>query len=365
MRIGFFTDTFLPQRNGVVTSLLSFGPELVRRGHEVFVFCPQSNVKEYGGMIVHSYPSVTFRPYPEFKIAVPQGRERVPKLDVVHTHSPFSLGVFGWRVSRKQKIPRVSTFHTLLSEYVHYLTRFGKGVLERVAWRYCQLYYNRHRKIIAPSNALKRVLREHHIKKPIAVIPTGIDIDFFKPAEKGNARKRLGIKNDEKVFLSLGRLGYEKNIDVVLKALKNIDGKLIIAGSGPAEKKLKKLKRELNLQNKVSFVGYVPEKLKPLYYSAADALVIASGSETQGLVVAEAMACGCPVIGANSLAIPEVLNNGKNGYLFEPGNSQELSDILSSFDPPEKMRVNALKSGRQFSIENCTNKLEKLYNSLL
>jgi 1,2-diacylglycerol 3-alpha-glucosyltransferase len=364
MRIGFFTDTFLPQRNGVVTSLLGFGPELVKRGYEVFVFCPQSNVKEYGGMIVHSYPSVTFRPYQEFKIAVPRGSERVPKLDIVHTHSPFSLGVFGLRVSKKQKIPRVSTFHTVLSEYVRYLSRFGKGFFRGIAWRYCRLYYNRHRNIIAPSNALKRVLRGHHIKKPIAVIPTGIDIDFFKPAKKGNARKQLGIKNDEKVFLSLGRLGYEKNIDVVLKALENIDGKLIIAGGGPAEKKLKKLKMELGLRNKVSFTGYIPEKLKPLYYSAVDALVIASESETQGVVVAEAMACGTPAIAADFLALPEIVKDGKNGYLFEPGDVEVLSQILQNFKPTKRMKNAALKSAGEFSIQKCTNKLEKFYSAL-
>ncbi len=364
MRIGFFTDTFLPQRNGVVTSLLSFGSELVKRGHEVFVFCPQSNVKEYGGMTVYSYPSVAFRPYPEFRIAVPQGRDRAPKLDIVHTHSPFTMGFFGWRVSRWQKIPRVSTFHTLLSGYVGYFTRFGKSILKRVTWRYCRLFYNRHRKLIAPSNALKRVLREHHIKKPITVIPTGIDTNFFKPIEKEKARKKLGIKG-EKIFLCLGRLGHEKNIDIVLRGLKNADAKLIIAGKGPAEKKMKRLKKELGLRKKVSFVGYIPEKLKPLYFSSADALILASTSETQGVVVVEAMACGIPVIGANSLAIPEIIEEGKNGYLFEPGDIDELSGILSSFTPSDEMKINALRTGRRFSVEESTNKLEDFYAGLL
>ncbi len=364
MRIGFFTDTFLPQRNGVVTSILSFGPELVKKGHEVFVFCPRSNVKEHHGMVVRSYPSVTFRPYPEFKIAVPRGSGSLPKLDIVHTHGPFSLGVFGLRVAKQQGVPPVSTFHTMLSEYVRYLFRFGRGVLRRITWKYCKFYYNRCHKIIAPSNALKKILLQHQIKKSIAVVPTGIDLDFFKPIEKKKAKKKLGI-DAEQVFLMLGRLGFEKNIDVVLQACKDVNAKFIIAGRGPAERTLKNLRRKLGLQKKVSFTGYVPEKLKPIYYSAADAFVIASTSETQAVVVAEAMACGCPVIGANSLAIPEMVKNGKNGYLFEPGNPEELSKILSSFDPPKRMRVDALKSGRRFSIENCTNKLEKLYSSLL
>ena len=364
MRIGFFTDTFLPQRNGVVTSILSFGPELVKKGHEVFVFCPQSNVKEHRGMIVRSYPSVTFRPYPEFRIAVPRSSSDLPKLDIVHTHGPFSLGVFGLRVAKKQGVPLASTFHTMLPEYVRYLSRFGSGVLRKITWRYCRFYYNRCHEIIVPSNALKKILLQHKIERPITVVPTGISLDFFKPIDKKKAKKKLGIYS-EQVFLMLGRLGFEKNIDVVLQAFKNVNAKLIIAGRGPAERKLKNLREKLGLQKKVSFEGYVSEKLKPIYYSAADAFVIASTSETQAIVVAESMACGTPVVGANSFAIPEIVADGKNGFLFEPGNVEQLSEILRSYRPSKKMQIQALKTGRKFSVEKCTKRLEKFYKSLL
>lgn len=363
MRIGFFTDTFLPQRNGVVASLLNFGPELVKRGHEVFVFCPETNVKEYGGMVVHSYPSVSFRPYPEFKIAVPQGKDRAPKLDIVHTHSPFTMGFFGGRVARFQKIPRVSTFHTLLPEYVGYVSRLGKIALKLVTWRFCRAFYNRHNKLITPSDALKKILEEHKIGKQIEVIPTGIDTNFFRPLDRTKAKKKLGL-NDDKVFLCLGRLGHEKNVDVVIRAFDDVDAKLIIAGRGPAEKKLKKLTTKLGLRGKVSFRGFVPERLKPTYYSAANALVIASTSETQGLVVTEAMACGTPVVGANSLAIPEIIKDGRNGYLFEPGDIKGLSQILHNFESSEKIKNAAVKSAERFSTQKCTDKLEKFYSSI-
>lgn len=363
MRIGFFTDTFLPQANGVVTSLLSFGPELVRRGHEVSIFCPKSNVKEFKGMPVFSYPAVTFRAYPEFKIAVPQGRNRAPKLDIVHTHSPFTMGFFGWRVAKLQNIPRVSTFHTLLSEYAGYVSKLGKIILKPVTWEFCRTFYNRHRKLIAPSKTLKKILQEHGIGKPIDIIPNGIDTDFFRPFEKTAARKKLGI-NGGKIFLSLGRLGHEKSVDVVIRAFKNLDAKLVIVGRGPAEEKLKKLTRKLGLQNKVTFKGFVPEKLKPLYYSAADALVIASEFETQGLVVVEGMACGTPVIGANSGAVPEAIREGKNGYLFGPRNVEELTKKIGTFEPSKRMEKNAIKTSKNYSIEKCVTELEKFYRSL-
>jgi glycosyltransferase involved in cell wall biosynthesis len=363
MRIGFFTDTFLPQANGVVTSLLSFGPELVRRGHEVSVFCPKSNVKEFKGMAVFSYPAVTFRAYPEFKIAVPQGRDRAPKLDIVHTHSPFTMGFFGWRVAKLQNIPRVSTFHTLLSEYAGYVSKLGKIVLKPVTWEFCRTFYNRHRKLIAPSKTLKKILEDHKIRKPIETIPNGIDTNFFHPFNKTMARKKLGI-DGEKIFLSLGRLGHEKNVDIVIRALENLDAKLVIVGRGPAKQKLEKLTRKLGLQNKVIFEGFVPEKLKPLYYSAADALIIASEAETQGLVVVEAMACGTPAIGVDSGAIPEIISDGKNGYLFKPKNIGELTEKIETFEPSKLMKKNATQTSKNYSIEKCTDELEKFYRSL-
>ncbi|MEW6221731.1 MAG: glycosyltransferase [Candidatus Hadarchaeota archaeon] len=363
MRIGFFTDTFLPQKNGVVTSLLSFGAELEKRGHEVHVFCPKTNVRHMEGMEVHSYPAVSFRRYPEFKIAVPQGRDRAPKLDLVHTHSPFTMGFFGWRVAKFQKIPRVSTFHTLLSEYYQYVSRVGKPVLKLVSWRFCRAFYKRHKKLITPSAALKRLLREHGIKKPIEVIPTGIDIKALHPIDKKTARRKLGLE-DERIFLCLGRVSYEKNLDLVIRAMTEVDGKLLLVGRGPATGKLKKLVDKKHLRKRVSFKGFVPEKLKPLYCSAADALVIASKSETQGLVVAEAMACGTPVIGANALAIPEVVRNGENGYLFKPENIGSLSALMQKFEPSEGMRKNARKTAESYSIEKCTTKLEEFYNGL-
>ncbi len=314
-------------------------------------------------MVVRSYPSVTFRPYPEFKIAVPQGSGSLPKLDIVHTHGPFSLGVFGLRVAKKQGIPPVSTFHTMLSEYVRYLSRFGRAVFKRITWGYCRFYYNQCRKIIAPSNALKKILLQHQINKSIAVVPTSINLDFFKPIEKKKAKKKLGI-DAEQVFLTLGRLGFEKNIDLVLQAFKNINAKLIIAGRGPAEQKLKNISKKLGLQKKISFEGYVPEKLKPIYYSAADAFIIASTTETQAVVVAEAMACGTPVIGANSLALPEIVVDGKNGFLFEPGKVEKLSEILQSYSSSKRMQTHALKTVQKFSTQKCTDRLEKFYKSL-
>ncbi len=363
MRVGFFTDTFLPQQNGVVASLLSSGSELVRRGHEVHLFCPKTSVKEVNGMNVYSYPAVTFKPYPEFKIAIPSGRDKAPELDIVHTHSPFTMGFFGWRVAKFQKIPRVSTFHTLLTDYSNVL-RLGRPIAKLVTWRFCKSFYKRHKKIIAPSETLREVLRNRGIKKPIEVIPSGIDIDFYRPIDRKKARRELGL-GDDKVFLCLGRVSHEKNIDRVIRAMKNVDARLLVVGRGPTADKLKRIVMKEKMQRKVSFKGFVPEEMKPVYYSAADALVIASTSETQGMVVVEAMACGTPVIGANAMAIPELVNDGENGRIFEPRNVKQLSSIMADFEPTQTMRRSAIETSKDYSIEECVSKLEEFYSNVL
>lgn len=355
MRIGFFTETFLPQFNGVVSSLLSFGDELVRRGHDVYIFCPRPAGK-HGRFRVIGYPSIKFPPYPDYRIALPVGG--VPKLDIVHTHGPFSMGRFGLKVAEKQSIPKLSTYHTMLPDYAkHYLPFSGP-----LAWAYVRRHYDKYDKLTTPSFAMRKILMEHGIRPKIEVVPNGID-PIFRPVGKKTARQKIKC-GDERIFLSLGRLGFEKNVDQIIKAMKNVDGKLIVVGKGPAMEKLKKTVMEEKLGRKVRFDGFVEKKMLPNYYSAADAFIIASCSETQGLVAAEAMACGCPVIGADATAIPETVKNGKNGYLFEAGNVAELSGLLNSFKPSEKLSTNAAKVAKNFSIEKCTDKLEKVYESL-
>jgi glycosyltransferase involved in cell wall biosynthesis len=364
MRIGFFTDTFLPQRNGVVTSLLEFGREFSMRGHEVHVFCPKTSVRKVSGMRVHSYPSVRFRPYPEYKIAVPRGKDRAPELDVVHTHSPFSMGVFGLRVAKHQGLPRVSTFHTLLSEYLDYVFRIGKRLMKGVTWRWCRFFYNRHDAVVVPSRAMLRILRERGVSKPIKIIPTGIDTERFRPVPQRVARKRLGLKAKGKIFLYLGRLGYEKKIEVIIQAMARVEATLLVAGRGPALRSLKALVRREGLGARVKFVGFVPEGLKPLYLSAADATVIASESETQGIVPLESMACGTPVIAARAMALPEVIKDGVNGLLFPPGDSEALADLLSSFDRKEEFCSAALRTARSYSRKRFATAMLRLYREV-
>jgi glycosyltransferase involved in cell wall biosynthesis len=181
--------------------------------------------------------------------------------------------------------------------------------------------------------------------------------------DRREARRKLGLK-DGRIFLCLGRVSYEKNLDLVIRAIRDVRASMLVVGRGPALKRLKAFVKKEKLHGKVFFKGFIPEETKPLYYSAADALVNASTSETQGMVILESMACGCPVIGAKSLAIPELVKEGKNGYLFEAGSVKELTEILETFQPSERLKACAVKTAQKFSIKKCTEKLEKFYASI-
>ncbi|MEM4222081.1 MAG: glycosyltransferase [archaeon] len=360
MKIGWFTETYYPQMNGVVSSIQKTGAELVKRGHEIHLFCPKTSVKN-SIFKIHEAFSFTFPPYPEFKVGIPLKMD-CPKMDLVHTHGPFFMGRYGVKIAKKQKIPKISTFHTLLSDYVEYITPIGKRFARFLTWKYCEMHYSKYDKLIVPSKALEKVLGER-VKRPISVVPTGVDLSFFKPVE--NAREKLGLPEDKKIFLSVGRLSYEKNIDVLIKAMEKIeDGLLLIGGRGPAENYLKECINKCNVSEKVKLLGFIDQKDLPAYYSAADFFLIASLSETQAIVVLEAMACGTPVIGVNYLAIPEFIQNGVNGFTFNPNSVEDLADKMNEKCTPT-MRRKALETAQNYSIEKCTDILEKIYEELV
>jgi 1,2-diacylglycerol 3-alpha-glucosyltransferase len=363
MRIGFFTDTFYPSVNGVAKSIESFGQELHKRGHELHVFCPRTDKKWYKGMRVHSRPSVRFLPYPEFSLAAPFGR--VPKLDIAHTHGPFSAGLSGLWTARRQGIPAVSTFHTPLQHYVGYISKRHEGTLAKIAEAYAINHYRRYDALITPSLAIKKMIKSAGVET--FIVPTGIDTKFYRPGNKQTARRRLGI-DAERVFLCLGRLSPEKNIDKIIKAAKNFIGPedvLLIVGKGPDSERLKDAAVMSGAGERIQFRGFVPDGDVPLYYSASDAFIMASTAETQGIVMLEAMSCGCPVIGADALAIPEIIRDRKNGRLFNPGDVNALARAAKGFRPEKKMVKEAIKTASSYSIKKCTDKLEEVYDRLV
>jgi len=372
MHIAIFTDTYHPQINGVVTSIDLFTEELRKRGHEVHIFCPADR-RLKKDKYTHQINSFEFRPYPEYRVGLPFPLKIYLQLkkinpDILHLHSPASIGALGLYLGGIMDIPVIASYHTLLGEYLEYLPgnriwRFKK-LNKKMVDRYIQFFYNHSDKIIVPSEQTKKILLETQVTKPIEVIPTGI--------KSGNYLKTKNLGSRIKI-LHVGRLCKERSVDEIIKAFnkltETLDCELTIVSKGPAEKELKNLAKKLKIESKVNFAGYVAEEEKIRLYNTADLFVTASTTDTQGLVALEAMASGIPVIAANAGGSMDYIQNDHNGLMFEPHNIDDLADkmlsILSCPELREKLVENGYRTAKDLDIEKCVERLEAVYQETL
>ncbi len=378
MRIAVFTDCFFPSINGVVISVANSSLLLAKKGHKVMIFTASSSKKP---PFIHKNVSIAYYKqfnlfnllkYPDFHFAFPNlsvfWKLRDFKPDIIHVHMPTPLGVFALACSKILKLPVIGTYHTIFPEFLEHSNvpkSFAKSSFAKnLMWDYSIKFYNRCNIVITPSDSLKKELLRRGIKKPIKVISNGVDINKFKPSKS----KKSGTK-----IIHVGRLSYEKRIDVVIKAFmlvakKDLNAVLFIVGRGPEESALKKLAGNY-LNQRIVFLGYVEHDKLPKIYSSADIFVTASPIETEGLVVLEAMACGLPIVGIKAGALPDIVKQEFNGYMAKPGNYQELASyisvLLKNRRLREKLGENSLKLSKKFSLESNVDVLEKLYFSLV
>lgn len=375
MRIGFFTDGFLPQPNGVATSVFESAKELERRGHEVFIIAPN-----YPGYIdrdlnVIRLASVKVAQQPETRLALhlpDKALRRVMGMDfdIIHGHSGATVSLIGWEVARAKKIPFVITCHTLWNRYTHYILK-GKVIKPRMMERATKIFANRSDCVIAPTGRVEKELRHYGVKKPIVVVPSGIDIDKFAGAAPGFLRKKIKVPQDP-IVLFVGRLGREKSVDFLIKvfalALKDEPNlHFVIVGDGPDKKKLQALAHRLKVTPSIHFLGDIKNEEMHKVYKDASVFVFSSTTETQGLVVPEALASGVPVVAIDDPAY-ECIENGKNGYLVKRDTSEfavKILSILKNAPLAKEMSDAARESSKQFSVQKTVDSFEEIYYKLL
>ncbi len=382
MKIGFYTDTYLPNTDGVVSQILASKKALEKRRHYVHIFTPgtKQEKKASKDKTITYYEGVKLPFYPQYKVALLPYSSVLEAnnlaLEVIHCHALATMGLAAIITAKTLRLPLIGTFHTMLPLTVHYVTQYPKAqeVISRAAWKAIKAFYIPFDVVTAPSTVIANLLEQHGVQN-VKVISNGIETQMFNPRVKGEeTRRELGVKKGQTVFLFVGRITKEKNIDVVINAFSKIDEncKLVIVGNGPAFQEIKSLVRKLRLKN-VVLTGQVDHSEMPGYYAACDWQVSASTFETQGLGILEGMACGKPCIGANSLAIPETVKENYNGFLFEPTTSfnadecrEKMEKALSiSTNAYEKMSRNAAATGKRHSIQNTVKQWEKLYKSVL
>ncbi len=334
MRIAMLTNNYKPFIGGVPISIEHLAKALRALGNEVYVFAPSypNQVEEEGVIRYPSFPlKVGGAPIPNILAGHIIRRMKELEIDIVHVHHPALAGNVALMVQKKLGIPVVYTYHTRYEQYLHYVKPLEVlNEQTNMVTTYTKYFCNRCNLLLAPTPGMKDYLESLEVKTPIEVLPTGIsDTHFhFNQCHVDEIRERYGTGKDY-LFCTVARLAKEKNLDFQLRELKHLKDRLkkkdksfchLILGEGPERTHLSALIRELALEDEVKLVGNVPNEEVPDYMAASDLFLFTSRSETQGIVILEAMAVGTPVIALDATGVRDVVVNGRNGFLT--GNSE-------------------------------------------
>lgn len=383
MNIALFSETYYPEINGVATSVYTLKGELEKRGHNVYVFTTTTpGAPEYEHNVFR-VPSIPFILITERRVGLfyqPRLAHIIKKLDIdiIHTHTEFSLGIFGRIMAKELKVPIVHTYHTIYEDYTHYLTKIK--ALDRRAKAFARTYTkvccNTVEQVIVPTQKTKELLMRYSVHKDISVVPTGINLDKFDPKryskeEVEELKIKYGLDPEDKVLLYIGRVSAEKNIEEIIHAMpeymKTRDKvKFVIVGSGPALEKLQQMVREFKLEERFIFTGAQPWDKIGLFYRIGDVFVSASQSETQGLTYIEAMASGLPVVARKDPCLFEILEEGRNGYTFIDQNGLIFGlDQVLYHDNETDYSGNSLMMVAKYSTTEFAYQVEKVYQQVM
>ena len=364
MRIGLFTNNYLPFCGGVTISVETLRCGLERRGHEVWLFAPRFPGYTDDTPRVIRVPSVPAATYPEFALAIPWGprlarRVRALGLDVFHAHHPFLLGPAARRFARRAGRPLVFTYHTRYEKYAHYVP-LTRPLVEAAALGLSTRFAASTDAVLAPSGLVRDQLRARGVSTPMAVVPTGIDLERFRPGDRAAARRELGLGADDPLLLYVGRLDREKSVDRVLLAFERIAGtlpaaRLWLVGQGKESQALQRRAAASPAAERIYFAGVREHARLAVWYQAADVFLFASETETQGLVLAEAAACGLPAVAVLAPGTDEVVRDGESGILTK-GDPAALAEAAIGLllDGPRRagMRARArLVAEAEFDVE--------------
>lgn len=381
MRILMLSDVYFPRINGVSTSIRVFRDELVRRGHPVGIVAPRyGRESDADGRETHVTRAAGLRvPFDsEDRVARParlvsaaeDARRGLGDVDLVHVHTPFSAFSAARHVARRWQVPLVATHHTHFEAYArHYLPWLPAGWLERGARLLVRSQARSVSALIVPTEPLRELVRSYGVRTTVDVVPTGLDLDRFAHADRAEGRRRLGIDSKMPLLVHVGRLAREKDVSrvvrVAARVVRELDGaRAVLAGEGPARAELERQVAGLGLAGRVTFLGYLDRQHElPDLYAAGDVFLSASTTETQGLVLLEAMACGLPVVGVSALGTSALLEAGLGAIAADDddGLTGGVLAVLRDADLRERLRREARTVAAGWSVERTTDELLSVY----
>ncbi len=379
MKILITTDLFTTDTNGVVTSVRNLREALVREGHEVRILTFSENRKSHAEDGVYYIKSMSLEwVYPNVRMPLKYRHPYVRELiewspDVIHTQCEVFSYTYAKKISKKTGAPIVHTYHTMYEDYVGYVIpskRLGRWLVRKLV----KLRLKRAKSVIVPTAKVEASLLSYGLRQPMVIIPSGIDLSQHKEriteGERRNKRAELGIPEDARVMINLGRLGTEKNVDELIGYYKKIESScpglyFLIVGDGPAKEKLECEAREYIEKGKIIFTGMVNPREVNLYYQLGDVFVSASTSETQGLTYVEAMANGLPLLCRRDDCLIGVLLEGENGFSYEDedGFRTALEKLLREHELCDSFGERSLKIAEKYDRAHFGASVIEVYNT--
>jgi len=370
MKICMMTNTYLPHVGGVARSVSTFAEEYRKLGHQILVVAPEFEgppLSAREARIVERVAAIQNFNGSDFSVTLPlaaalSSRLDEFKADLIHAHHPFLLGDTALRVGASKNVPVIFTHHTRYEDYTHYVP-FDSPTLKEIAISLSTQFANLCDGVIAPSESIARLIRKRGVTSPVTVVPTGIDVAGFAAGDGARARRKFKIPAEAFVVGHTGRLAPEKNLGYLTRAvalfLKNTpDARFLVVGGGPSEEEMRRICTEQGVGDRLILAGKHTGRALHDAFKAMDVFVFASFSETQGMVLAEAMAAGVPVVALKANGVVEVVRDGRNGFLLPARTptgkfAARLGELQAAPAKRRQFSRAAVATAQEFSREHC------------
>jgi len=377
-----FTNTYLPHVGGVARSVAAFTEDLREMENDVLVIAPEYSDSDRQNKNEHNVlrvPAIQNFNGSDFSVRIP-----IPffidyaidnfKPDIIHSHHPYLLGDAALRAARRRKLPLIFTHHTLYEEYTHYVSS-NSDKMKHFTMNLSTEYANTCAGVIAPSLSIARLIKKRGVISRVVEIPTGVDVGFFSEGQREEFRKEFKIPKDAFVIGHLGRLAPEKNLIFLARAISDAMGDLpnarfLVVGKGPSETEIINTFQKEGLRDRLIMAGkQTGNRLRDAYH-AMDLFVFASKTETQGIVLIEAMAAGLPVIAIDASGTREVISNSENGILLpsdvsEQSFAETVRDAILDREKMSQWKSATIKTAHKFDRKKCTQKLHQFYQRVI